>query len=106
MKFVCLFFALVFLCSAQADEADLAKMEKQEGENLKDFLQEEDPAGDDQGLQDEDSGPKASTRLAVVGCFGNKGYCLPRGYRCHNGLKWEEKYNNCPFRNVLLCCVR
>lgn len=53
MKFVCLFFALVFLCSAQADEADLAKMEKQEGENLKDFLQEEDPAGDDQGLQDE-----------------------------------------------------
>ncbi|CAI5771425.1 ---NA--- [Podarcis lilfordi] len=55
MKFICLFFAVVFLGIVQSDEADLDQAEKQEAEALEDLSgpQDENPAGYDEALEDE-----------------------------------------------------
>ncbi|CAI5771432.1 Hypothetical predicted protein [Podarcis lilfordi] len=75
---------------------------KVEGE-AKEFRESRAYKDDGPGLNPE---PKDSSRFQVVLCSDNDGYCLPRDFQCHNGLAFKEPWNDCPFSDVLKCCVR
>ncbi|CAI5771426.1 AAZ75612.1CLP-POGU2 [Podarcis lilfordi] len=96
MKFICLFFAVVFLGIVQSDEADLDQAEKQEAEALEDLSgpQDENPDGYDEALEDEGNMQrKDRTRQ----CWRSGGRCFlalcPRG---------TTRIGKCTFS--YLCC--
>ncbi|CAI5771430.1 Hypothetical predicted protein [Podarcis lilfordi] len=98
MKMLYVLFAVAFLVyQVQANPQPPSEDEAKEP------LDPEMKLKEDPGLMPP---PDDSERLKVVLCQGFNGYCLPRGFSCHNGLVFAEVFNNCPFSAVLKCCVR
>ncbi|CAI5771427.1 Hypothetical predicted protein [Podarcis lilfordi] len=97
MKFVCLFFAVVFLGIAQSDEAD---GQKQWRKPLEDWpgLQGPDPAlpaDYDEALKDEEDVPCPKIPI----------YCITLGGRCRHRCGQNEKLVGRCF-STRSCCVR
>lgn len=40
-----------------------------------------------------------------IRCFGQRGYCFLRQYKCDSGFVFMEEFNDCRNNRTLKCCV-